>query len=521
MKHQIKNFKWKLRKLSIGLVSVMFLSTAILGTVKAENTVNQNVQVDAGVDINETNFPDENFRKYVKDNFDLNKDNKLTKQEQLNATWPATGARKQLQVNADVKDVKGIEYFTEIHEVWFYSKYVKNVDLSKLTKLKVFKGSKSALTSLDLSNCNILEEINFPDNKNLTEVKLPQTTTLKELDMNSCNISSIDLDKATALEKIQLGKNNFTTIDVSKNIAVKSLALYQDQNNPKDKLKTLDVTNNVNLEVLSIEGNKGLNPDISKNVKLKQYVITNNNIDKLDVSNNVDLESLHVYWNKNLKEIDLTNNSKLTALFAYYDGLEILKLPTNTEKELKLSIVGNHISHLDLPEKIVLKDDTDQYLGDKAIYKYNKDTKKYEIYLEQFVPKDKLDKIKTADGSNFYTYDKENHKFTSDSIDKDKTLKYSYDTKDKNNKSFTPSFFVTKNEIKNPTKLVVVDNLAQLEQKDKEKIIENVKKVNNFDDKTKVTVENDGLCLITFENGIVDKIDAKDVVREKTEAEKL
>ena len=138
MKHQIKNFKWKLRKLSVGLVSVMFLSTTILGTVKAENTVNQNVQVDAGVDINETNFPDENFRKYVKDNFDLNKDNKLTKQEQLNAKWPATGSRKQLQVNADVKDVKGIEYFTEIHEVWFYSKYVKNVDLSKLTKLKVF-----------------------------------------------------------------------------------------------------------------------------------------------------------------------------------------------------------------------------------------------------------------------------------------------------------------------------------------------------------------------------------------------
>lgn len=46
MKHQIKNFKWKLRKLSVGLVSVMFLSTTILGTVKAENTVNQNVQVD-------------------------------------------------------------------------------------------------------------------------------------------------------------------------------------------------------------------------------------------------------------------------------------------------------------------------------------------------------------------------------------------------------------------------------------------------------------------------------------------
>lgn len=61
---------------------------------------------DAGIKINETNFPDENFRKYVSDNCDTDKNGSLSDDE--------IAAVKEINVYTKNKsDMKGIEYFIE------------------------------------------------------------------------------------------------------------------------------------------------------------------------------------------------------------------------------------------------------------------------------------------------------------------------------------------------------------------------------------------------------------------------
>ncbi|MBQ9904920.1 MAG: hypothetical protein IJM47_09065, partial [Synergistaceae bacterium] len=59
------------------------------------------------VAINKTNFPDAVFREYVSNNFDTNKDGKLTDAE-------AKTVRQLNIIGRGIANLKGIEYFTAL-----------------------------------------------------------------------------------------------------------------------------------------------------------------------------------------------------------------------------------------------------------------------------------------------------------------------------------------------------------------------------------------------------------------------
>lgn len=147
-----------------------------------------------GIEINETNFPDENFRKYVSDECDTDKNGYLSSNE--------IKLVKSIMVDVkSISDMTGIEYFTELSFLNCANNQLTSLDISKNTKLQAFYCFNNNLTSLDVS----------------------KSTALTILDCHGNQLTSLDVSKNTALISLDCGQNKLTSLDVSQNTALTSL----------------------------------------------------------------------------------------------------------------------------------------------------------------------------------------------------------------------------------------------------------------------------------------------------------
>ena len=99
--------------------------------------------------INETNFPDENFRNYLLGE-DYGQDGKITDEE----IKGITGINVSLHFN--ISSLKGIEYFTELTMLLCNYNKLTSLDVSQNKALQVLNCSYNQLTSLDVSGCREL-----------------------------------------------------------------------------------------------------------------------------------------------------------------------------------------------------------------------------------------------------------------------------------------------------------------------------------------------------------------------------
>ena len=152
----------------------------------------------AGVAIDNTNFPDANFRSFVASSFDEDNDNYLSDTE-INAAENINCAKK------GISDLTGISHFTA---------------------LKSLKCFNNQLTALDVS----------------------KNTALTYLDCRSNQLTALDVSKNTALTYLDCGNNQLTSLDVSKNTALTDLACRNNQ------LTSLDISN-TDMSGLDCDGN--------------------------------------------------------------------------------------------------------------------------------------------------------------------------------------------------------------------------------------------------------------------------
>ena len=148
--------------------------------------------------INETNFPDANFRFIVRDKaINTNEDDYLSEKEVLAVTKLSVGSK-------EISNMKGIEYFTALQELICGQNH-------GLTSLNV--SANKALTKLDCSACG------------LTSLDVSQNTALKELICYNNSLTSLDVSTNTALELLRCEYNTLTSLTVSKtnNTALKDV----------------------------------------------------------------------------------------------------------------------------------------------------------------------------------------------------------------------------------------------------------------------------------------------------------
>ena len=243
--------------------------------------------------ISEINFPDANFRTYVKDNFDTNSDDVLTDAEIAEVTSISVN-------NSDIKTLEGVEFFTALTMLECRGNQLTSLDVSKNTALQGLGCNENQLTSLDLSKNTALTVLYCNENQ-LTSLDVSGCTALTILACYSNQLTSLDVSQNTALASLNCGTNQLTSLDVTKNTALEELHCYSNQ------LTSLDVTKNTALEALDCNSNQLTSLDVTKNTALEELYCNSNQLTSLDVSQNTKLTDLNCYENQ-ITSLDLSNN---------------------------------------------------------------------------------------------------------------------------------------------------------------------------------------------------------------------
>lgn len=293
-------------KKSSKLIKVILVFALIIGAF----SFNSSFAAAQDVEINETNFPDANFREYVK-RFDNNRNGKLSNSE-INVV-------KNIDVSEkNIKSIKGVEFFVDLEELECEKNKINFLDVSKNTKLKKLDCEWNELTNLDVT----------------------KNTSLIELRCGINNLTSIDLKNNKNLRVLWCYTNRFTNLDIKENILLNEVFLA------KNEISTLDLSNNKELKILDFSENNIKNLDLSNNAKLEKLNASTNKLSEIDVSKNLDLGSLDCQENL-LKNIDLKNNKKLYYLDCSNNKLKNLDLSNNSGL-MSLLISKNDFENIDL-----------------------------------------------------------------------------------------------------------------------------------------------------------------------------
>ena len=272
----------------------------------------------AGVAIDDTNFPDANFRTVVK-KFDTNQDSSLSDTE-------IAAVKKINCSNKGITNLKGIEYFTS---------------------LNILLCTDNQLTALDVSENTALTELDCRFNK-LTALDVSKNTALTILECNANRLTALDVSKNTALTELDCSFNELTALDVSKNTALTALDCSI------NKLTALDVSKNTALTKLYCNENRLTALDVSKNTALLYLICVVNQLTSLDVSKNTALTDLNCS-NNELTALDVSKNTALTVLRSNHNQLTTLDVSKNTAL-LYLSCTSNQLTSLDLNNTKITND---------------------------------------------------------------------------------------------------------------------------------------------------------------------
>ena len=252
----------------------------------------------AGVAIDDTNFPDANFRTIV-EHYDTNKDSSLSDTE--------IAAVEEIDCyDKGISNLKGIEYFTSLNILRCTDNQLTALDVSENTALTKLNCCFNKLTSLDVSKNTALTILECNANR-LTSLDVSKNTALTELNCSINELTSLDVSKNTALTILYCNDNQLTSLDVSKNTALISLSCVCNQ------LTSLDVSKNTALQILNCNYNQLTVLDVSKNTALTDLKCRNNQLTVLDVSKNTALTDLECRDNQ-LTVLDVSKNTALTDL---------------------------------------------------------------------------------------------------------------------------------------------------------------------------------------------------------------
>ena len=284
------------------------------------------VNAASNVSINSTNFPDANFRQYVKDKFDKDENSKLSTDEIKAVT----------KINCDDKNISsltGIYNFTELEELHCDNN-------PNLTALDLTYANLSKLRTVYCQNCGLKTVAIHPSINNvyLKNNKLTSTSwtgngaNLINLDVSGNQLTSVDVSKSENLINLDVSNNQkLTKLDVSKNTKLKTLKAA------RTEIGSFNFQNNRDLEEIDISYNYNLDSLLDINFywegadKVKVFKVNNCHL-------GMDDRAFHAGWIPNVENLDVSNN--------YLTGLVLEDC--NNLKTVRMN--NNAITYLDLRE---------------------------------------------------------------------------------------------------------------------------------------------------------------------------
>ncbi|MBO4580236.1 MAG: S-layer homology domain-containing protein [Clostridiales bacterium] len=212
----------KIAKKAIALLTVLFLSVGLI------SLVSQNTRAAGDIAINETNFPDKNFREFLLNHY-YGKDGKFS-------DWEFDYINDLTINNKNISSLKGIEFFKHLETLSCTDNKLTSLDVSKNKELTKLNCSGNQLTKLDLSKNTELTYLNCGSNK-LTSLNLKGCICLESLECSSNPLTTLDLSSCKSLSGLTCAGDHLTALDISKNVALINLICTHNQ------LTSLNVSN--------------------------------------------------------------------------------------------------------------------------------------------------------------------------------------------------------------------------------------------------------------------------------------
>ena len=293
--------------------------------------------------INEDNFPDPNFRNYIK-TYKAGGKNVLTVEQQRNVT--------AIEINnKGVSDLKGIEAFPNLKELNCGNNSIQKLDLRQNPELEKLICNTNQLTQLDLSKNPKIYHLICSWNQ-LEQLDVSHLKDLVTLDCSHNDLEQLDVKNSKSLVALNCSSNRLTELDVD--VTHKpSLARVECQNN---QLTSLILGQNKLLKKLNCANNQLTQLNLNNMISLEELKCQNNQLTALDVSSSPNLTTL-VLKNNHLTSLNLDNNPNLnfTITDVYHsDFNNVYTVTLNPDRTFDLST---------LPEGFDIKRVTEWFNG--------------------------------------------------------------------------------------------------------------------------------------------------------------
>lgn len=294
------------------------------------------------VSINSVNFPDELFRKVVRDRYDTDTDgvlsvDEINKREEVNISNPSY---------QEIKSLKGIEYFHQLRNLNCSFSEVKELDISKNSNLYQLSISDTKIKTIDISN----------------------NTGLFMLNCSRTDIDKLDLSKNPRLSFLYCSYTKINKLNIENNQNLTNLHCFNTE------IKGLDVSNNAKLDTLSCQNTPLAWLNIGTNNRLRDidFAISDSNLtiqvpgETFDITKlypGIDPSKITVLNGAQLHG-NIISNYKIGSPIEYeydcgstLDGPKKLKVTLNPEKgDSRIEIAGKlDMEYSGKPVKPIIK----------------------------------------------------------------------------------------------------------------------------------------------------------------------
>ena len=315
------------------------------------NGVNPTFIFETSLPINEDNFPDDNFREYIK-TYIASGSNVLTVKKRSEV--------ETIEVEGkNISRLEGIEAFPNLKVLKCGNNSIQNLDLRQNPKLETLKCNKNQLTQLELSKnpdikylyCseNQLEQLDvshleleylYCSHNDLEQLNVKNSKWLRELDCSKNELTALDLDVAHKpnLVRVECQNNKLTSLILGENQMLEKL------NCANNQLPQLNLNNMSALKELNCANNQLTQLNLNNMISLKELRCQNNQLTALDVSSSPNLTTL-VLKNNHLTSLNLDSNPNLefTITDVYHsDFNNVYTVTLNPDRTFDLSTLpGN------------------------------------------------------------------------------------------------------------------------------------------------------------------------------------
>lgn len=274
------------------LVSAL-LTLAMVFTFLPFSAFAANTEIDFNSPDFKLNFPDEEFRRFLKECCDKNGDGKLDV-DIKNMTIPTSYA---------IKSLEGIRFFEDLEKLDCHGIGLTTLNVGKNFKLKELDCSDNQLKESYPILSSGLKKLNCSNNK-LTYMNLGilYGLNLEEVNCSNNEIRNIVMDSVGELVKFDCSNNDLMALDVSQCFKLKEL------NCSGNQLMELDVENQTQLKQLDCSKNKLTELNVKQNGGLTSLICNDNQLTTLDLSRNYSLDNLNCAKNR-LACLDVTGIS--------------------------------------------------------------------------------------------------------------------------------------------------------------------------------------------------------------------